>query len=141
VWGAPRKARNCGHLRAGCLAVGRLGDGLLFASLKLGRTWPSRRSRFSAPNSALSMLLCDTGVVLAAGNVRTTLTGRAYACCGMPTGRCSCHRPCWAKLGIWPLSRRDVWAREQVVMAVSRSRKRSIGFSCRLNWVRIGSVL
>src|SRR5437868_2064123 len=32
--------------------------------------WLSGRRRFSAPNSAAEMLLCDTGVLLAAGNVK-----------------------------------------------------------------------
>src|SRR6266568_5402362 len=32
--------------------------------------WLSGRRRFSAPNSAADMLLCDTGVLLAAGNVK-----------------------------------------------------------------------
>src|SRR5690242_21369087 len=33
-------------------------------------TWLSERRRSSAPNSAADMLLCDTGVLLAAGNIK-----------------------------------------------------------------------
>src|SRR6266702_7991441 len=34
------------------------------------RTWPNARKRSSPRNSAAEVLLCDTGVLLAAGNVK-----------------------------------------------------------------------
>src|ERR1017187_7023098 len=50
--------------------AGRAGTCRSSRRLRPSLTWRSGRRRSSAPNSATDMLLCDTGVLLAAGNVK-----------------------------------------------------------------------
>ena len=50
--------------------AGRAGTCRSSRCLRPSLTWRSGRRRSSTPNSAADMLLCDTGVLLAAGNVK-----------------------------------------------------------------------